>query len=364
MQVIEFLKEKGIEALKTETGILVKEYDEGLIVLNYDQINSPKAHPLVMECRSLILDKSYNIVSRSFDRFFNYGEAPDTQQHLNFSKAVCYEKVDGSLIKIYHHNGKWYASTRGTAFAESEVNGWGISFKQLVLKALDCEDDVEFQLICNLWLSVDWTYIFEITSAENRVVKKYDGYVLHYLASRYNAIGEYGDEYEKEAALNLGAKEIKSFKFNSVQDCIETAKGLPNLEEGYVVYQGGKPICKIKSPAYLAVHVIRGEGLTPKRIMQLVLMNEQDEYLTYFPEDEKWFTPYVEGLQELLNDTNITYDRFEGIVEQKEFALNVKDFPYSAVLFQARNKKQDVIHTFHEQSESYKLKLLGDWVNA
>lgn len=364
MKVIEFLKEHGVEKLKEETAIIVKEYDEGLLVLNYDQINSPKAHPLVMECRSLILDTNFNIVSRSFDRFFNYGEAPDTQKHLDFSKAICYEKVDGSLIKIYCHKGKWHAATRGTAFAESEVNGWGISFKDLVLKALDCEDDVEFQMICNLWLDDEWTYIFEVTSAENRVVKKYDSYLLHYLASRHNATGEFGDDFEKEAATTLGAKVVKSFKFDSVQDCIETAKSLPDLEEGYVVYQDGVPVCKIKSPAYLAVHAIRGEGLTPKRIMQPVLMNEQDEYLTYFPEDTKYFIPYIGGLGTLLIDIEEAWKLHGHIEDQKEFALKVKDWSYSAIMFQTKREGGNPIKVFHDQRESYKIKLLEEWVNA
>lgn len=360
MKVVDYLKENGVEKLKEEFAIIVKEVDD-LLVLNYNQIESPKAHPIVMECRSLILDNQFNIVSRSFDRFFNYGEAPDTQVHLNFSKATCFEKVDGSLIKIYNHKGVWQAATRGTAYAESACN-FGLPFKTLVMKALECELEIEFQTLCDLWLDADWTYIFELTSVENRVVKRYDGYTLHYLASRHNQGGEFGDDYEKQAALMLGAKEIKEFKFDSVESCVNAAKGLPDLEEGYVVYQDGVPVCKIKSPAYLAVHAIRGEGLTPKRIMQLVLMNEQDEYLSYFPEDEEFFTPYIEGLENLLIDVATVYDRFEGIVEQKEFALSVKDYPFSAVMFQARQKNQNAVHTFHEQTETYKMKVLEQFV--
>lgn len=361
MQVLQYIKENGIQKLNEEFGIMAKLYDEGLYVLNYDQINSPKANPIVVECRGLIIDHDFNIVSRSLDRFFNLGEQPDTQAHLDWSKAECAEKVDGSLIKIYNWKGIWYCSTRGTAFAESNCN-FGDSFKSLIFKALDCDDDVEFQHLCNLWLDSDWTYILELTCRENRVVKAYDGYTLHYLASRHNQSGEFGDDYEKQAALMIGAREVNTFKFSSVDDCINTAKHLPDLEEGYVVYQDGKPVCKVKSPAYVAVHHIRGEGLSPKRIMQLVLINEQDEYLNYFPEDEKFFTPYVKALQELLHDIVIVYERFEGIVEQKEFALSVKDYPFSGVLFQARQKKKDVIETFHEQSESFKMKVLEAFV--
>jgi hypothetical protein len=155
MEVIKYLKEHGIAKLVSEFSIKVKEYDEGLIVLNYDQIESPKAHPIVMECRGLIIDEEFNVVSRSFDRFFNYGEQPQTQEHIDWNKAICFEKVDGSLIKIYNWNNDWYVSTRGTAFAESTVNGFDLTFKDLVLKALGCDDDEDFQLLCDGFLNRD-----------------------------------------------------------------------------------------------------------------------------------------------------------------------------------------------------------------
>lgn len=354
MQVLQYIKEHGIKKLNEEFGIMVKLYDEGLCVLNYDQINSPKANPIVVECRGLIIDHSFNIVSRSLDRFFNLGEQSDTQAHLDWSKAECAEKVDGSLIKIYNWKGTWYCSTRGTAFAESGVNGFPLTFKDLVLKSLDCNEQ-EFQNRCNFWLDPNNTYVCEVTATENRVVTRYEGYTLWSLTARNNQTGEF---VKDDDIYKIGVNKIKTYSFNSVDDCVDTAKHLPDLEEGYVVYQDGKPVCKVKSPAYVAVHHIRGEGLSPKRIMQLVLINEQDEYLNYFPEDGKFFTPYVEALQELLNDIVVVYDRFEGIIEQKEFALSVKDYPFSGVLFQARQKKKDVIETFHEQSESFKMKVL------
>lgn len=364
LQVQKFLKENGVEALRNELAIIVKEVDN-LLVLNYNQIESPKTHPIVMECRSLILDKEFNVVSRSFDRFFNLGEAPEVSVEIDWMKAVCFEKVDGSLIKIYFdpYSMAWQVATRGTAYADSGVNGFDVTFRELVYKALDVEDHMEFYELCDHNLDSEWTYIFEVTSAENRVVKKYDNYTLHYLASRHNQTGEYGDDYEKQAALSIGAVEIKEYRFASVSDCLETVKNLKDLDEGYVVYQDGVPVAKIKSPAYLAVHCIRGEGLSPKRIMQLVLLNEQDEYLAYFPEDEKFFSPYVEALQELTSDMQTVYDWFEAIEDQKEFALKVKDYPFSAVLFQARrDKENDVVHKFHQQSESFKMKVLEGYV--
>lgn len=360
MQVQKYLKEKGVEALCEELYINVKKVDD-LLVLNYNQIESPKTNAIVIECRSLILDTDFNVVSRSFDRFFNLQEAPEASPKIDWSKASCFEKVDGSLIKIYNHKGVWYIATRGTAYADSGVNGFDITFKEIVLKSLNVNEE-DFQAICGSNLDREWTYIFEVTSVENRVVKRYEGYTLHYLAARHNQTGEYGDDYEKQAALRIGAVEVKEYKFSNFEECLETVRNLKDLDEGYVVYQDGKPISKIKSPAYLAVHLIRGEGLSPKRIMQLVLINEQAEYLAYFPEDEKFFTPYEAALNALVSEMVECYTTTRHIEDQKEFALAVKDKPFSAVLFQARKGSSDVVHKFHQQSESYKMKVLEGYV--
>lgn len=361
MKTIDWIKEKGIDSLNTELGIMVKRYDEGLYVLNYDQIESPKAHPVVMECRGLILDEYFNVISRSFDRFFNLGEQPETQAHLDWNKAICYEKVDGSLIKIYNWKNNWYISTRGTAFAESSVNGFDITFKELVMKALDCNEE-QFQARCEIFLDPEVTYICEVTAMENRVVTRYEGYTLWFLAARKNKTGEF---VQQGLVNGLGIKNIKYFSFDSVENCIETAKNLKDLNEGYVVYQDGIPVCKVKSPAYVAVHHIRGEGaLNPKRIAQLVLMNEQEEYLKYFPEDEQHFTPYICGLNSMLMEIEASWLKNCQIEDQKEFALRVKDAPYSAVMFQTKRDNGEPIHVFHKQRESYKIKLLEDWINA
>lgn len=359
MKVVEYLKAHGVEKLAEEFSIIVKAVDD-LYVLNYNQIESPKAHPIVMECRSLILDTSFNVVSRSFDRFFNLGEAPDTQTHLDMNLAVCYEKVDGSLIKLYFHNGKWHVATRGTAYADSQCN-WGPTFKELVMRALNVKDDAEMQIRLS-GLNTSETHIFELTSQENRVVRRYEGYSLHYLRSRVNATGEYINVWPMLYAIcKLGSNIVQPrfYKFSDVSSCLAAAKSLPNLEEGYVIYQEGLPVCKVKSPAYLAVHAIRGEGLTPKRTMQLVLMNEQDEYLTYFPEDSIHFTPVVAALKLHLQNITDVYEQFSNVESQKEFALAVSRYKFASILFKARLTNVNPVHVFHEANESLKLKLLS-----
>ena len=233
MKVIEYLKSNGVKSLEQEYSVIVKEYDD-LYVLNYDQIESPKTSDIVKECRGLILDKQFNVVSRSFDRFFNYGEAGCCKD-LDITKCSIYEKIDGSLIKIYCYKGIWYVSTRGTAFAETSVSDFGITFKELVFKALGVYSEDEFQFECGNCLFEDNTYMFEVTSRENRVVTRYGGYDLWFLACRSNSCGT----YLGTSAINhrrLRVKLPKVYTFNSVDEMINAPKELPNPEDGYVVY--------------------------------------------------------------------------------------------------------------------------------
>lgn len=361
MQVQKYLKEFGLEALKQEFGIKVKEYDEGLLVLNYDKINSPKSHPIVKECRSLILDSSFNVVSRSFSRFFNLGEVPESQSHIDMSKATLFEKVDGSLIKIYNWKGTWYVSTRSTAFGESTVNGFDLTFKELVFKALGINNDIEFQKECKRSLLPSLTYICEVTSIENRCVKTYSGYTLYLLSARNNVTGDYLEEWK--AALDFGMKNPMSYTFDSIESCIKAAKELKNLDEGYVLYQDGIPVCKIKSPAYCAVHLIKGEGLSHKRIAELVLTGEQDEYLTYFPEDKPFIEPYAETLAWLLEHTQSTYEAVESVESQKDFALAVKGSKASSLLFSMRKLNLNAKEAWDKQTDSYRVNTLLEFVS-
>lgn len=376
MQTIDFIKEHGLDALTTQLGISVKRYDEGLLVLNYSQIDSPKSHPVVMECRGLILDEHHNVVSRGFDRFFNHGEVPD-HTTFDFHNAEICEKVDGSLIKIYFFDGKWHIATRGTAFAESNCNGFGV-FRDLVLRSMPdsvvphpngatsfIDPNTAFQEECNFWLDVDWTYIFEFTSVENRVVTRYEGYNLTFLAARHKN-GVYGDEYEERAVVSaFHCAVAKRYKFDSIEHCLEVVKNLPDLQEGYVVYVDGKPVCKIKSPAYVAAHHIRSnDGLTPKNIARLVVTNETSEYLQYFEEDRHLIEPYAISWDEFVVLMGEKYDRFEGIQEQKEFALSVKDIRNCSVLFSARKFKKPVEAVINDLNLDTKVRMLLEHIDG
>lgn len=353
MQVIDYLKENGFDKLEEELSIIIKRYDEGLFVLNYDQLSSTKTNPIVMECRGIILDKDYNIVCRPFDRFFNYGEAGAT---FNPDEATLYEKIDGSLIKIYYWGGEWRIATRGTAFAESSVGVWDITFKDMVLRALKCDYNA-FQQRCEEYLDKEYTYLCEVTGVENRIVTRYKGYSLWFLAARHTKLGTYFAQ-DTEVLESFGFKLPKAYRFSTVQECLEVVSELPDLKEGYIAYENGVPVCKIKSPKYVAVYHIRGEGLTPNSVAELVCVNEWEEYLTYYPEDKGHIMPYIEAFEGLINSATDLYESNKHIDDQKEFALKVKEHPLYSCIFMARSLDKSVLECLNSQRLNYKIKIL------
>ncbi len=343
LETQKFIQEKGWEALNTELGITIRDYPEyRLKLLDYSQIDSPKNHPVVLECRGLILNYDADVVCKSFNRFFNLGE--NGVDNFDFKNSICYEKADGSLVRIYYcqNTGRWEIATRGTAFAEGPHHMGG-TFRDWILKAMGRTEE-EFQNDCQQILGEDLTEVFEYIGPENRIVTRYDEPMLVHLSTidltfnrEYPNTDIGNNDLKIFEDVKWKVRKPKTYRFDSLESCLEVLKELPDLQEGYVVYNTitGERV-KMKSPAYVVAHRIRGNGLTMNSICELVVMNEQDEYLAYFPEDEKFFTPVSEKLQNVIWDVELTYSHYKDIESQKDFALAIKDHPFSGVMFKAR----------------------------
>jgi hypothetical protein len=161
-----------------------------------------------------------------------------------------------------------------------------------------------------------------------------------------NAINNWADpeEFEWIADLFPNTRAVKSFQINveNIEALKESANQLEGLAEGFVVWD---PVSdkrqKVKSLKYLALHSIRGDTLIPtrKNLMKIVLSGETDEVKTYFPE----WTDRLKSLEDEVNLFKMSANKWlelnNHITDQKEFALQVKDYPSSALIFMARRNK-------------------------
>jgi hypothetical protein len=354
MLAVDYVNEYGLDRLKEKYGIKVSQNEDypDLFVLNYDQIASPKLEDIVQECRSLVLRQEdsgeFVVESRSFDRFFNHGEV---EHNYDITQLVAHEKIDGSLIGLWYNDKYgWLYRTRSMIMPKDMgINGHDLTWTDLIERNL--------QHIDTALLAKGVTYILELVSQWNRVVTKYDEEKLYILAERVNSTGEYVD-------VSSQWDSPRKYGFSSISECVRNASELPNLEEGYVLYtKQGVPVLKVKNPAYVSAHKIRGEGVpTPKRIMDLVIENEQDEYLAIFPEDKDLFQPYMDALDYLFVSCYSYYERIKDTVEQKDFAYKALKKPYSPLLFSMRSKGGEPHQYFYKLNRKAQYRLLEEFV--
>ena len=87
-----------------------------------------------------------------------------------------------------------------------------------------------------------------------------------------------------ECDKDIGIPKPKEFLFNTLDACIESAKQLGYDDEGYVVVDKNYNRIKVKSPLYVSLNHISQGVTTHANIVEIIQKNEQDEFLTYFPE--------------------------------------------------------------------------------
>lgn len=335
---------RTLDDLKSELGIVCTRHETlPLVILNYDQIHSPKLHPITRECRGLVLETgSWNLVARSMRRFFNWGEVPEEMDQFDFSDFVVQTKEDGSLALLYRYQGEWRINTRG-AFAQDPLPFQSFSWEQGILRGLGLSARSEL----DRHLPDGVTYIAEFCSPWNKVVRRYEAPVM-YLLTAFEGVRELSlDETDALARDAVLFRQPQRHHFRDLAEVqaflAESAERDPTYE-GVVLRDARNHRWKVKSPTYLGLHRLKGDGenlWNPKNLLPFILSGDTDELLTYFSEVKPALDHYAAQYERLRHEVLDLWSTTRDIPEQKEFALAVKPHRLSSVLFEARKSGRD-----------------------
>jgi RNA ligase len=241
--------------------------------------------------RGLIIDGSTGeVVARPFDKFFNWGESGLT---TNAPFDYVMEKVDGSLIICFHHDGRWRAATRGS-FTSGQAQ-WA----QGQLDALPALAGVEPR----------WTLLFEAVYPENRIVVDYRGRAsLFLLAMRDRTTGEYAPLWlvrQTAGKLDVPMPTVYD-ELDTIEGIQRALEGMSADEEGFVaVFQDGRRF-KFKSAAYLELHKLVF-GLTFRSAIDAVQTGKVEEIRRIVPEELRAeFDGWVDEVEGLVSSVRAT----------------------------------------------------------
>lgn len=303
-----------------------------LVLLKYNQIESPFTEPLVREARGIILDETDNwrVVCARFKKFFNYGEVHAAQ--IDWNTARVQEKCDGSLATLYFYDNKWQMATSGSPDASGEVHGWDFTFAELFWKTFN-------EMRLTLPLNENFCPSFELTSPWNRVV-------VPHKEAKLTLIGMFDRETGNEFVDHDTAYPVvKSYPLKTLEDvmvAIDKLDGLNN--EGFVVVDADFNRIKLKSPKYVNLHHLK-DGFGPRRIAEIVRAGEISEIVVYFPEFAEQFNSTKEKYDKLVLDLLSVYNEIKHFEVQKDFALAVQERKpvVSSALYMLRAGKVDTI---------------------
>ena len=285
---------------------------EPLLSLSYDQ-RANFEHEVTRECRGLVLeDKTFNVIAMPFMKFFNAAEPLGKATNFDWATAKVYEKLDGSLMTLYWHKGRWIVASSRLP----EANGM---FKSAFWDAWKARG-------YTLPERRDRCYMFELTSPASRIVVAHEEADLRCIGARDLATLK---EVEAEAvAEENGWRAARRFPQLKSLQAVETAaeKLNPAEAEGFVAVDAKWNRIKIKSPAYVAMHHLgavptaggdrRSPHLRRRRLLQIALAAEGDEWLAYWPEFAREFEAIKVAIARL--DPGL---REEGDVKKIEAAL-------------------------------------------
>lgn len=326
------------ELLSSPPYNIIIKWKEPFVLLKYNQIESDMSNEIVQECRGLILkkiDNKFKVASMRFKKFFNYGQSQASKLSLE-EPLIVSQKIDGSLIGVWYDEVTgWHISTSGNIDAEDAPLQFQTdklkTYKDLFMEAFN-----KYHLNFDMF-DKNYTIYYELVSPYNRIVVPYKDIDLYWLGARDNNTLE---EYNFKDMLGCLTNIPKWFECKTMQEVEKAVKKLTDKDEhfeGFVVedYQGNR--VKLKSTQYMNLFFIKGDGIfSEKKILKLILEEEDDDVLGYFPE----YTDDFNRIRELFNTWTqvIRNNLIEGMdklsLERKTFAEWAKNTVYPNIIFE------------------------------
>ena len=306
----------------------------GLVSLKYNQAESPMHEECVADCRGLVVreDDPTQVVAMAYRKFWNLGEKYAAT--IDWASARVMEKLDGSLITMYWHEGRWCVASSGHPTAGGPYNGQTMEGETFADAFWRTWSELDYRLPGH---NTHCAYAFEFCAPTNRIVVKYEKprIVLHGVRRDVHKCGGFEAHWSwvQGVANQHGWECVRSVPASNASAVVEMAAATDPLAlEGYVVCDDNGNRVKVKNPRYVEIHHLRGNR-SPRAVVELWKSGEDSEVLTHFPEMRPDFDAVINPIGDAVSRIRARWDMHSQERDRKSFALAVKDLPFASVLF-------------------------------
>lgn len=352
----EYLRGNAIESLERDFGIYAYNHPTlPLIGFKYGLIQSEKLkrHPIVRECRGIVLERdSWNVIAYPFNRFFNLGEDPQTESEFNWQSFTCQEKLDGSIIILYYYAGQWRVNTSGS-FAQGVCYDAGQTWEELFWATSGID---------KYKLETNYTYIFELWTKYNKIVRSYEKPTVTLLGIReMENFYEADNRCLKVEAQKLAVNRPIYYDMKSIYEItnflLQTSSTDPTFE-GFVLCDSNFNRIKVKSVSYKQLHQLKGNGqFIYRNIIPQILKGNFSTLSRDFPEWLEELEECSRQIKDLKTETDNIWYTYQSLRDRKKFAQSIlKEATLPSLLFYLYDSKYGSVEQAFSQSEDLLIK--------
>lgn len=245
-----------------------------LVILNYTQVAHNTLHaypdgwtPAIRLCRGIVFDRDGVLVALPFEKFFNYGEHPETLVPPDGDMEAT-DKHDGHLGIVFRYDGRFLITTRGTFTHRSSALG------QEMLDKVSAERNWKSNYPDGL------TLLTEIIHPETEVHLDYSGAtMLIAIGARHvETLEDYRHGRLQSLAAPLGLTCTNVWSFRTPQELRDhVADDSVRDREGFVArFPDGRRV-KFKFRGYLGL--MFAAKLSYRYVMQRLMFDDLDDRL-------------------------------------------------------------------------------------
>lgn len=252
-----------------------------VLLLNYTQVAHNTLHEFpdgwtrpLRQCRGIVFDFDGNLVAKPFEKFFNYGEHPET---MSFPQKLSWEspeKKDGHLGIIFEYKGKIYITTRG-------------SFTSPTMKV--AQSMLDEYISQGNWAGnyiKDETVLVEIIHPQTKVLTDYQDFKAFILIGCMNRVNFADYDYLNLTIISrrLSLPLVRIWQGNSLEDLQKLIKDRSvKNKEGFVVHFHNGLRIKLKFESYIGLMV--ASKLSYKYLMQRAISGSLEKMISTLPEE-------------------------------------------------------------------------------
>ena len=269
-----------------------------------------------LHCRGLVLDSNYRPIARPLPKFFNLSEYQGT---LPDGVPNIYEKLDGSLIILFHYQEQWEVASRGS-FTSDQSQMARVLF-------VNYRSDLDK-------LDRAYTYLFEIIYPTNRIVVDYGTQQRLVLLAAVNT--ETGVELEHTQVNWLDrAQTYPATTLPEWIESIEQTQSELNNCEGFILKWPNGFRLKYKLADYVRLHRIITR-IQAKDIWECLSKNQNlDQFLDAVPDEfYHWVKDTKLELETKYREIETEcQQQFKDLGDRRQTALYFQTQKYPGVLF-------------------------------